>query len=117
MIRLMVSAPASGSGKTVLTCALLSAFQRRGLSPCAFKCGPDYIDPQFHRALPGVESRNLDLFFMSGETLSPGGRLRTLFRGWTAQAGIWTCSSWGRSGCGKSTPGPLRDTGRRLSKG
>ena len=62
MIRLLLAAPRSGSGKTVVTCALLRAMQRRGLNPCAFKCGPDYIDPTFHRAVLGVESRNLDLF-------------------------------------------------------
>ncbi len=66
MVELMVSAPASGSGKTVLTCALLSALKHRGLDPCAFKCGPDYIDPMFHRSALGVDSRNLDLF-LSGE--------------------------------------------------
>lgn len=63
MIRLMVAAPASASGKTTVTCALLAALVRRGLNPCAFKCGPDYIDPMFHRSVLGVESHNLDLFF------------------------------------------------------
>lgn len=62
MIELMLAAPASGSGKTVLTCALLAALKKRGLDPCAFKCGPDYIDPMFHRTVLGVESHNLDLF-------------------------------------------------------
>ncbi|MBE7004250.1 MAG: cobyrinate a,c-diamide synthase [Ruminococcaceae bacterium] len=62
MIRLMVAAPASGSGKTAVACALLRALKERGLNPCAFKCGPDYIDPMFHHAVLGVESRNLDLF-------------------------------------------------------
>ena len=73
MIRLMVAAPSSGSGKTVVTCALLTAFRRRGLNPCAFKCGPDYIDPMFHRAVPGTESYNLDLFLSDAE------RARELF--------------------------------------
>ena len=78
--RLLVAAPASGSGKTTVTCALLRAFQRRGLDPCAFKCGPDYIDPMFHREVLGLPSRNLDLFF-SGEDqaralLSSAGRGR-----------------------------------------
>ena len=63
--RLMVAALSSGSGKTTVTCGLLRAAQRRGLAPCAFKCGPDYIDPMFHRAVLGVPSRNLDLFFTS----------------------------------------------------
>ena len=62
MIRLLISAPASGCGKTAVTCALLRVLCQRGFSPCAFKCGPDYIDPMFHRAVLGVESHNLDLF-------------------------------------------------------
>lgn len=69
MIECMVAAPASGSGKTVVTCALLAALKRRRLDPCAFKCGPDYIDPMFHRAVLGVESHNLDLFLASEATV------------------------------------------------
>ena len=62
MIRLMIASPASGSGKTVVCCALLRLLREQGFDPCAFKCGPDYIDPMFHRAALGVENRNLDLF-------------------------------------------------------
>ena len=62
MIECMLAAPSSGSGKTALACALLAALQKRGLAPCALKCGPDYIDPMFHRSVLGVESHNLDLF-------------------------------------------------------
>ena len=62
MVEVMIAAPASGSGKTVLACALLAALEKRGYAPCAFKCGPDYIDPMFHRSVLGVESHNLDLF-------------------------------------------------------
>ncbi len=80
--RLMVAAPASGSGKTILTCALLRAAQRRGLEPCAFKCGPDYIDPMFHRQVLGLPSRNLDLFLSTPEQvlrqMAAGGRGRGL---------------------------------------
>ena len=71
--QLMLAAPASGSGKTTAACALLTALRRRGLGPCAFKCGPDYIDPMFHRAALGVDSCNLDLF------LTPPERLRALY--------------------------------------
>lgn len=71
--QIMVAAPASGSGKTAAACALLTALRRRGLAPCAFKCGPDYIDPMFHRAALGVDSCNLDLF------LTRPGRLRQLY--------------------------------------
>lgn len=66
MLELMITAPASGSGKTILTCALLAALKKRGYEPCAFKCGPDYIDPMFHRSVLGVESHNLDLI-LAGE--------------------------------------------------
>ena len=69
MIELILSAPASGSGKTVLACALLGALKGRGLNPCAFKCGPDYIDPMFHRAALGVDSHNLDLFLADEDTV------------------------------------------------
>ncbi len=67
MIQFLVAAPCSGSGKTTLTCALLAALKRRGQDPCSFKSGPDYIDPMFHRAVLGVESHNLDLFFSAPE--------------------------------------------------
>ena len=63
--RLLICAPASGGGKTTFTCGLLQAFANRGLRLQACKCGPDYIDPMFHREVIGADSRNLDLFFMS----------------------------------------------------
>lgn len=71
LARLLFCAPASGSGKTTMTCAVLRALIRRGLSVAAFKCGPDYIDPMFHRACTGaVASGNLDLFFTDERQLS-----------------------------------------------
>ena len=62
MKTIMLTAMQSHAGKTVLTCALLQALKKRGLSVGAFKCGPDYIDPMFHREVLGVAGHNLDLF-------------------------------------------------------
>ena len=73
--RLLLCAPASGGGKTTVTCALLQALVNRGLSPASFKCGPDYIDPMFHSRIIGARSRNLDLF-LQGEA----GLLATLYK-------------------------------------
>ena len=69
MIQFVLAAPASGSGKTTLTCALLAALKKRGFWPCAFKSGPDYIDPMFHRSALRVDSHNLDLFFSAPDTV------------------------------------------------
>ena len=66
--RLMLAAASSGSGKTTIACAILQALTRMGELPVSFKCGPDYIDPMFHRQVLGVPSRNLDLFFSDEAT-------------------------------------------------
>ena len=49
--RIMLAGVSSGSGKTLLTCGLLEALKQKGYRAGAFKCGPDYIDPMFHRAV------------------------------------------------------------------
>lgn len=85
MIQFLLAAPRSGSGKTTMTCALLMALKRRGCAPCAFKSGPDYIDPMFHRAVLGVESRSLDLYFSAPETV------RTLYARGAAGHGAAVC--------------------------
>ena len=58
----MIAGTGSGCGKTMVTLAVLRAMQRRNIPLAAFKCGPDYIDPMFHKAVLGIPSRNLDLF-------------------------------------------------------
>lgn len=65
--RIMIAAPGSGSGKTFLTCALLQLMKEEGRKVAAFKCGPDYIDPMFHKKIIGVPSKNLDMFFTEEE--------------------------------------------------
>lgn len=65
----LIAATKSGSGKTTITCALLQALKERGIRTRAFKCGPDYIDPMFHKQIIGVPSRNLDTFFSGPEQI------------------------------------------------
>lgn len=85
MMQFLIAAPRSGSGKTTVTCAVLTALQRRGADPCAFKCGPDYIDPMFHRSALGVESHNLDLYLSAPDTV------RTLYARYAAGHGAAVC--------------------------
>ena len=70
---MVLAAPQSGSGKTTITCALLAAMKNRKLAVRAFKSGPDYIDPMFHRQVIGVPSRNLDTFFSGADQIRDHG--------------------------------------------
>lgn len=63
----LIAAPASGSGKTTVTLGLLRALKNRGYQVQPFKCGPDYIDTQYHNMASGGQSVNLDLFLSSKE--------------------------------------------------
>src|ERR1700755_821043 len=66
---LVISAPASGAGKTTLTLALARAFRDRRLAVQCFKSGPDYIDPAFHAAATGRASVNIDSWERPRETI------------------------------------------------
>lgn len=66
--RFMIAAPKSGSGKTMITCALLQLLKASGKNVLSYKCGPDYIDPMFHKKVLGVPSKNLDTFFTDEKT-------------------------------------------------
>ncbi|MEG2938594.1 MAG: cobyrinate a,c-diamide synthase [Oscillospiraceae bacterium] len=66
--RVMLAAPKSGEGKTTVVCAILQALVDRKMKPCSCKCGPDFIDPLFHREIIGADSGNLDLFFTDENT-------------------------------------------------
>ena len=67
---LMISAPASGTGKTTLMLGLLRALAKRGVTVQPFKSGPDYIDPAFHRAASGRFSYNLDTWAMDRQRMA-----------------------------------------------
>lgn len=70
--RVLLAGPWSGSGKTTVTLAILSALKARGINIAAAKCGPDYVDPLFHREVLGIQSRNLDPYFLDQEALCAG---------------------------------------------
>ena len=65
--RIVIAAEKSGCGKTTVTLGLLNALKKRGISVSSFKCGPDYIDPLFHREVLNIPSGNLDTFFTDGK--------------------------------------------------
>lgn len=69
MPRVLFTAPKSGSGKTTVVCGMIEICKRRKYRTASFKCGPDYIDPMFHRKVLGIESGNLDTFFTDSETV------------------------------------------------
>ena len=62
--RLLVAAPASGTGKTTLSAVLLAAWRASGRVLQPFKAGPDYIDPTHLAAASGRTPRNLDGYFL-----------------------------------------------------
>lgn len=65
--RILLAAPASGAGKTMITCGILQILKKKKRKISAYKCGPDYIDPMFHREVLGVNSYNLDTFLCGKE--------------------------------------------------
>lgn len=79
MTGLIIAAPASGSGKTVVTLALLRAFRNAGVAVASAKAGPDYIDPAFHTAASGADCINLDSWGLRDATLA--GLAGTMARG------------------------------------
>ena len=69
MQNFLIAATNSGCGKTTITIGLLRTLQRRAIAVQPFKCGPDYIDTQYHQMACGEESVNLDTRFTTHEHL------------------------------------------------
>jgi cobyrinic acid a,c-diamide synthase len=64
------AAPASGSGKTLVTAGLLRHLRGHGVNVVAAKAGPDFIDPTYHAMASGKPCLNLDVWAMRSATLA-----------------------------------------------
>ena len=109
---LMISAPASGTGKTTVMLGLLRALAQDGLTVQPFKSGPDYIDPAFHLAAAGKASFNFDTWAMDDRLLDAIS---------TQAAGADICIAEGSMGlfdgvatCGQSGFGSSAETAIRM---
>lgn len=78
----VIAAPASGTGKTLLSLTLTAWARSRDLSLQPFKVGPDYLDPQQLTVASGRPCRNLDLLLCGPDWV------RNSFHGFGAAADL-----------------------------
>ncbi len=69
MNKILIAAASSGTGKTTITLGIMHALKKRGLRVQPFKVGPDYIDTNYHQAITGVASINLDSFLIDDDAM------------------------------------------------
>jgi cobyrinic acid a,c-diamide synthase len=69
--RIVVAAPASGHGKTIVATGLMAAMVKRGLKVSGHKVGPDFIDPGYHALATGRPGRNVDPFLVGEHRIVP----------------------------------------------
>lgn len=62
---ILIAAPRSNSGKTLITLGLIKALRNKGYAVQSYKCGPDYIDTMHHKLVSGKPSYNLDTWLAS----------------------------------------------------
>ncbi|WNY25965.1 Ni-sirohydrochlorin a,c-diamide synthase [Methanolapillus millepedarum] len=65
--RILISADRSSSGKTTISMGIMAALKDLGYTVQPFKVALDYIDPEYHTAITGRRSRNLDGYLMNSD--------------------------------------------------
>src|SRR3712207_433285 len=69
MKKILIAGTHSGVGKTTISLGLMKALTRKNKKVQPFKVGPDYIDPNYHKYVTGMYSRNLDAYMLDEEQI------------------------------------------------